>query len=198
MMTVRHIERLWNSKSYQRLFADLVAARPEATFAFDRELATLPGVSALAIIRLDELSQSHVPVYTRLVRTVLASQREDGGWGDLATTALCLRALLCGNGDGVAIERGLAWLADLQKDEGIWPSAPLRRMPEDPLVSLFILFELGDNPRFRHAVRFYDALTWFQRYCSELQRPAHAMWDRVKLRCGHWADAGKGASLFAA
>jgi hypothetical protein len=198
MMTVRHIERLWNSKSYHRLYQDLVAARPEASFGFERELATLTGVSALAVIRLDELSQSHVPICSRLVRTILTSQHEDGGWGDLATTALCLRALMCGNGDGVAIERGLMYLANLQKDEGIWPSAPTNRMPADPLLSLFILFELSTSAAFPNAIRFYDALAWFERYCSQLERSAHAMWDRVRMRCGHLANAGTGASLFAA
>src|SRR4029077_1477677 len=118
--------------------------------------------AALAVIRLDELSQSYLPLYSRLIRAILCQQQEDGGWGDLPTTALCLRALLAGNGDGVAIERGLDYLASLQKDEGIWPAAPIRRLPEDARVSLFILYQLGDHPRFRESVDFSRAVSWFE------------------------------------
>src|SRR5947209_5113657 len=121
MITTRQIARLWAAKSYKKLFAELMAARPEALFHFERELAKPSAVAALAMVRLDELSQSYLPLYGQFLTTVLASQEADGGWGDLASTALCIRALLCGKGDGVAIERGLAFLVNLQKPQGIWP-----------------------------------------------------------------------------
>src|SRR5688572_3608149 len=53
-------------------------------------------ISALAMIRLDELSQAHHPFYRRLLNVILTSQQSDGGWGDLLTTALCVRALIAG------------------------------------------------------------------------------------------------------
>src|SRR6266567_4250477 len=118
MITTRQIERLWTAKSFKKLFSELMAARPESAFHFERELEKPTAVSALAMIRLDELSQSYLPLYGQFLRTVLAAQEADGGWGDLTATALCIRALLCGNGDGVAIERGLAYLANLQKPQG--------------------------------------------------------------------------------
>ena len=183
-MTVRHIERLWEGKSYGRLMRDLLVARPESGLRLETELGRAIPAAAMALIRLDELSQSAVPLYGRLLRTILNDQHADGGWGEAMTTALCLRALLCGAGNGSAIERGLTYLANLQKTEGIWPNGPIRRMPADPYVSAFILLQLGQHGRFRSAVRFFDGLNWFEKHESELEPEAMKLWERASLRCG--------------
>jgi hypothetical protein len=183
MITIRQIERAWNDRTYEKLFRWLVATRPESTFRFEQEQGRAIPAAAMSVIRLDELSQSYVPLYAKLVRAVIAGQESDGGWGDPMTTALCVRALLCGSGDGVAVERGLQYLANLQKAEGAWPAVPLRRMPADGYVSAFILYELGDNPRFRDAVQFDAALKWFEQNESMLNFDARRLWDRAKLRC---------------
>lgn len=182
MTTVRQIERYWNAKEYARLFRELIAARPEGRFRLEIEVRA-PLAAALAVIRLDELTQSYVPLYTRLLRVLLMAQESDGGWGDPVTTAVCLRALLCGQGNGFAVERGLSYLANLQKDEGIWPNLPLRRMPADAHVSAFILCQLGDSPAFREAVRWADAVTWFERHADQLDEETHELWARASLRC---------------
>jgi len=187
MITTRQIERFWTAKSFKKLFSELMAARPESAFHFDRELAKPSAVAALAMIRLDELSQSYLALYSQFLRTVLAAQEADGGWGDLATTALCIRALLCGNGDGVAIERGLAYLANLQKPQGIWPAVPIRRMAEDAAVSLFILHQLADQQCFRAAVRFADAVAWFEQHHHTLQPELGHFWERISARCGGYS-----------
>jgi hypothetical protein len=184
MITVRQMERLWQDKSYERLFRELLAARPEASLRLQLELGRSIPTAALAIIRLDELSQAYVPLYSQLVRTVLNDQHSDGGWGDPMTTAICLRALMCGQGHGVAIDRGLLYLANMQKPEGIWPNVPIRRMPADPYVSAFILLQLGDKPSYRQAVRFFNALNWFESNESGLDPDARRMWDRASTRCG--------------
>ena len=94
MMTVRQIERDWDNRRYEKLFAALVENRPEGSFPFEAIDTRSTPAAAIAIIRLDELSQGHVPLYARLVRALLASQNvNDGGWGDPVVTALCLRAL---------------------------------------------------------------------------------------------------------
>lgn len=183
MITIRQIERSWTARTYDKLFRELVATRPESTFRFEHEQGRSTPAAAMALIRMDELSQSYVPLYGKLLRAVLASQESDGGWGDAMTTALCLRALLCSSGDGVAIDRGLTYLANLQKTEGVWPAVPLRRMPADGYVSAFILLELGDNPRFRDAVRFSDAVAWFESHESGLDPTTRALWDRARHRC---------------
>src|ERR1700683_146314 len=120
MMTIRQIERLWNAKAHKRLSDELLSARQEASFALD-DVDRPCFVAALAMVRMDELNQSHHALYSHLVRAVLSAQDRDGGWCDPATTALCVRALSLGRGDGQAIERGLGYLASLQKDDGIWP-----------------------------------------------------------------------------
>jgi hypothetical protein len=184
MITVRQIERLWSGKAYEKLFRELLAARPEASLRLEMELGRSTPAAALALIRLDELSQSFVPLYDRLLRTLLNDQQGDGGWGDPMTTALCLRALMCGQGNGLAVDRGLMYLAQMQKPEGIWPNVPIRRMPADPYVSAFILLQLGESLAFRQAVRFFEALNWFETNESALDPEARKLWDRASLRCG--------------
>src|SRR5262249_27926124 len=113
----------------------------------------------------------------------LSSQEADGGWGEPLATALCLRALLCGRGQGLAIERGLNYLADLQKSEGIWPAVPIRRTAEDPFVSAFILFQLADSLAFRATVRFQAATQWFLQNQIKPDEEACRLWHRASLRC---------------
>ena len=184
MITVRQIERYWNNRQYDKLFNALVENRPEASFPFDPAEARSTPAAAIALIRLDELSQSHVPLYGRLVRALLASQNvNDGGWGDPVVTALCLRALLAGRGNGAGIDFGMRYLADLQKAEGVWPAGPIRRLPADPAASAFVLFQLGDRLEFRTVVRFDDALAWFETHASSLDADARRWWESARLRC---------------
>jgi len=70
MITVRQIERYWNNRQYDKLFNALVESRPEASFPFDLTEARSVPAAAIAMIRLDELSQNHVPLYGRLVRAL--------------------------------------------------------------------------------------------------------------------------------
>ena len=183
MLTVRQIERHWESNAYEKLFDQLVAARAESGL---RKMIDPPAAipaAALAIIRLDELLQSHAALYPRLVRAVLSSQEPDGGWGNLITTALCLRALLCGGGNGMAIDRGLTYLAALQKPDGLWPGIPIRRLPADAYVSAAILYELADRERFRHSIDLAQAFRWFEANSSTLDDETHQLWRHARLRC---------------
>lgn len=183
MFTVRQIEKTWGAQQYDRLLRDLMAARPEGGFQLHLESGRAAAAAAMAVIRLDELSQAQAAICPELIRAILSAQHADGGWGDPAVTALCLRALLCGNGQGVSIERGLLYLATLQKTEGIWPREPLRRMPADALASAFVLFELGDNRAFRATVRFGEAMEWFEKNERSLDAETRRLWDRTKVRC---------------
>jgi hypothetical protein len=196
MITVRQIERLWTGKSYERLFRELLSARPEASLRLEMELGRSIPTAALAMIRLEELSQSFVPIYGQFLRTILNDQHSDGGWGDPMTTALCLRALMCDRGHGLAIEHGLQYLADMQKAEGIWPNVPIRRMPADPFASAFILLELGEKPEFRNAVRFFEALSWFEANQESLDAETRKLWDRAIIRCGMKPGKKLGAHLW--
>lgn len=183
MMTVRQIQRLWDVREYGRLYRMLSSGRAEGRFRFEGEdRAAL--AAAFAIIRLDELAQPQVPLYGRLVRALLAEQEADGGWGDAPTTALCIRALACGRGHGLAIQRAAAYLALLQKEEGIWPAVPIRRMPSDGHVSAFVLSQLIDQPDFRQAVRLDSALAWFDQNRGRLDDETRILWDRANLRSG--------------
>ena len=63
------------------------------------------------MISLDELEQAHNPLSRKLLNVLLVGQERDGGWGDPLTTALYLRALLCGQGQGEAVQRALAYVS---------------------------------------------------------------------------------------
>ena len=192
MMTVRQIERLWGSNNYDRLFHELLTARPEAALRLGVDTTRPVCAAALGVIRLDELSQSHAPICSKLIRSIIAAQQEDGGWGDLVTTALCLRALLANGGNGVAIQGGLEYLVNLQKPEGIWPNIPIRRMPADPYVSALILFELAGQPGVASVVRLDDAVTWFENNQEILDLETRQLWSRAKLKCGSLAKVSTG------
>ena len=185
MMTVRYIERFWQAGQYGRLFGELLVNRPEAAISLALECGgpAASAAAAIAVIRLEELTQSHVPLAASLIRAILATQQNDGSWSDPAVTALCLRALLCSNGQGLAIERGLQYLANMQQTQGVWPREPLRRMPADALVSAFILYELGRHEAFRLAVRWDDALNWFANNRATLDADAARLWERAKCHC---------------
>ncbi len=163
-----------------------------------QHLPALCGVvptAAMALIRIDELTQCHHPFYRRLLNVILTTQQKDGGWGDPLVTALCLRALVAGAGSGAAVNGGLGYLAILQKIEGAWPKDPLRRLPADGFTSAFILHQLGEFACFRNAVRFDDAITWFTTHATHLDDQTQRLWLHAKTRC-RLATTHRPAPLF--
>jgi hypothetical protein len=184
MMTVRQIERLWDSRSYERLFHELLTARPEVALRLGVDTTRPVCAAALGVIRLDELSQSHASICSTLIKAIITAQEEDGGWGDLVISALCLRALLTSGGNGAAVQQGLEYFANLQKPEGIWPNIPIRRMPADPYVSALILYELAGQPGVCTVLRLEDAVKWFDNHLSALDMETRLLWSRARLKCG--------------
>ena len=181
MTTVKQIERFWLAGENAALVAHLCADRPEFAFvASDRSRVV---AAALAVIRIDEFGQSLHPLSARLIRVLLASQQPDGGWGDVLPTALALRALACCRGEGLAIERGMAWLAELQKAEGSWPAGPPRRLPADASVTAFILMHLGQDARLQTAARVSDGVKWLEANLEQLNPAGVRLAQRALLRC---------------
>lgn len=183
MTTVRQMERLWNTRSFSKLLRDMLAHRVEGMFAVEAEMNLAPAAVAAAVIRLDELGQAHIPLTSTFIKFLLTLQGADGGWGDVATTALVLKALMTSKGDGSAIDRGLAFLRNLQKDDGLWPKIPIRRTAGDPLVSAFVLQQLGNDARFQAAVRVDDAISWYRTSETSLDTNTRRAWERALLRC---------------
>ncbi len=182
MLTVRYIERLWDGRKYDRLLEELIAPRVEAAALGELIHNAMASAAALALVRLDELHSPHAPICSRLIRALIATQKSDGGWGDVATTAVAVWALSLQNGQGLAIEGGMGYLAMLQQPAGIWPKLPIRRMPEDALVSAFTILQLGDNDLFRAAVRIDAAFAWFDSHRWMLDQAALSLWDHARLR----------------
>jgi len=181
MTTVRQIERFWNAADNGALIAHLCADRPEfAPIATDRAKVI---AAALAVIRIDEFGQSFHPLAARLIRSIVAGQEADGGWGDVLPTVLALRALACSRGDGLAIENGMHWLAELQKDDGAWPAGPPRRLPADAATTVFVLMHLGQHARLRAAARVGQAMKWLEANEEQLDPAGKRLAQRALLRC---------------
>ncbi len=184
MITVNRIERLFSDQQHPRLYRELIAGRPEATFALQPVLARAIPIATLGMLRLDELSQANTALYRRLRNVVLTAQNiADGGWSDPLTTSLALRAMLSGSGDGATIARGLHNLARLQHDDGLFPRENLHRMPADPFVSAFVMLQLGDHDPFRQSVRFHEAVEWFTRNATHLDPDTRRLWSHAHARC---------------
>jgi len=191
MITLRQLQRLWDAKEYRRIMARLLELRPEGSPAAIAQLTEGVAAAAMIVIRLDELNQPYTALCRNLIREILSAQQSDGGWIDAMSSALCLRALVCGHGQGPAIDRGLAYLANLQRPEGLWPKEPLRRMPGDPLVTVFVLYELFEDQRFAQMARIDLATRWFDLHRRELDTDTARLWKCVSMRpramAGAWS-----------
>lgn len=186
MTVVRQLERDWDARRYRRILADLLASRVES--ALLPRLSAGPtgaAAAAIAIVRLDELDLPHVSLYSKLLCVLIAAQLPDGSWGDPAVTALCLRALLTCRGRGVAAEKALNHLAALQRADGSWPEAALRRLPGDAAATAFILLQLGDHPQFAAHCNIPTALTWLASSASLHDPVASRLAAAAQRRLAH-------------
>jgi hypothetical protein len=182
MMTVRQIEKRWDARQYQRLLDELVAARPEAVAMTRLDGGVAVAAAALAVVRLSELNQSAAPISSQHLRTILAAQEADGGWGEPLLSAMCLRALLLDAGAGAAVDAAIAYFANLQQSDGAWPRIPIRRMPADAFVTAFILFHLADHAQFRDAVNIPAAMAWMTRQEPQFDDDTRHLWLHARLR----------------
>jgi hypothetical protein len=182
MTTVRQIDRLWAGKQYRRMLLDVGAGRPDLLAVAGRMGGSV-AAAAVAAIRLDELNQAHNPLCAQILRAILALQQADGGWGDPAVTALALRALRANHGGGAAIERGLAYLATLQRDDGAWPDGPIRRLPSDASATAFILVQLGADLMARAALNLDRAVHYLEQNRREPDPAMRKLIERAITRC---------------
>ncbi len=182
MFTPRQLDRLWNQHRYADISSLCMEMRAEGSPRLLRELEGPVAAAALGLIRLDEISQPGHPLAVHFLRRVLLSQQPDGSFGSPLVTALCLRALLICKGDGLAVHRGMEHLAALQREDGLWPQAPVQRMPSDPLVTAFILHNLLPFEAFRSTVRVEEALRALQSLKLSGDPEARHLTNLLRLR----------------
>lgn len=182
MFMARHLERGFRTGDFHRIVSSCLEMRPEASVRLAAAIATPVGAAAMAIIRLDELSQNHNPLAARMIRALISTQDADGGWGDVVLTALCVRALSCSHGQGPALDRGIAYLAQLQRSDGAWPSIPLRRMPGDPFVTALVVQQLSEDVRFASAANVRGALEYLGQRQSEMDMETERLWRSIRRR----------------
>jgi hypothetical protein len=177
------IERTYAARDFSRLLHDLTSHRADALIQWDRQAARPILAAAMGAIRIEELSQAHHPFCGKLLQVVLGAQEADGGWGDPLTTALCLRALLSSRGNGLAIDRGLVYLASLQQDDGAFPAGPFRRMPADAHATAALLYLLAEYSAVSEVVKVNAAADWLDAHIPAMTDATRVLWRHGSLRC---------------
>ncbi len=183
MITWKQIERQWQAGDYGKLLGELTTGRPEASPRMQLSLGRALPAAAMAVIRMDELSQNYLTIFAKMTRTVLVAQDSDGGWGDVMTTALCLRSLLVSNGHGVAVEQESDTWRTCKRTKASgrrfryagWNRMHIRRR--------LSCSTLGMSEMFRSNIDFDAAVAWFKQHASELDGDTHKLWQRAMLKC---------------
>lgn len=181
MTTIRQIDRLWAGNDHRRMVSELTGGRPELTAVAQRLLGPA-AAAAVAVIRLDELGQSHQPIVAKLLRSLIGAQQPDGGWGDLAVTILALRALRCCDGNGHAVERAITHLSLCQREDGAWPDEPIRRLPADGLTTAFLLLNLAGDEAMMGKLNLQSAADWLTAHRDELEPVTRRLADRAAAK----------------
>jgi hypothetical protein len=50
-------------------------------------------------------------------------------------------------------------------------------------VSAFVIYQLAEHAEFRSAVRFMDAVSWFEKNEASLDAETQMLWERAGTRC---------------
>ena len=159
MNTTKQITGLWGEGQNRKLFEELARYRPDVPAWLVNELGTsAAATAAMAVLRLQELSETRKPVYTNLITRLLSLQDANGGWGSTLATVLAVRALQGEPTAKAAAGRGLALLAAIQKDDGSLPRETIRRLPGDPTATAFALAHLGRVSAFVGSIRIEAAV----------------------------------------
>jgi hypothetical protein len=183
MITARQIDRLFRTGDFSRLLHDLTSHRADALIRWDARASRQVLAAAMAAIRLDELNFAAHPLSGQMLQVVIRAQDAEGGWGDAITTALCLRALMARGGNGMAIERGLNYLANLQQEAGSFPAGPFRRMPADGHTTAAVTYLLGDQVAAFAAIDVSGGAAWLNRYLAEIDVPTRVIARTAVTRC---------------
>jgi hypothetical protein len=77
----------------------------------------------------------------------------------------------------IAVDRLLAALSGMQREEGLFDAPADRSDDQRAVVSAFIYYLLGSDSRFREVVRIFDLLDWFEQREYTLPRDAGEVWS---------------------
>ena len=80
-----------------------------------------------------------------------------------------------------AYEQGLASLAAMQGEDGLFGTADDCTDAERSLVSAFILYLLAGDPAFRMTIRFAELMNWFDERANQLDPMIIALWTLAGL-----------------
>ncbi len=156
---------------------------------------------ALSLHRLTELTHEPTPIRQEMTMALLVQQRTDGAFGidgppDPLPTAAAIAALgrvvnqistinsiekVTYNRCQAAYEQGLASLAAMQGEDGLFGTADDCTDAERSLVSAFILYLLAGDPAFRMTIRFAELMNWFDERANQLDPMIIALWTLAGL-----------------
>lgn len=191
MTTIRQINALLTTNQPAKLLRELSRFRADVTDTVLTEVENAEGTGlaavALAAIRLQEIDQTHTPMYASLIGRLLSSQSTDGTWHDGCpfVSAMAIRALLNWPETALAANRGIEAIARMQRDDGGFPRIGPRRLPGDALATAFILTHLGQFAAFADRVRLGAALHWLGQNRNELSAADRALARSAVQRSVH-------------
>ena len=197
MISVTQIQRHFAAGRFEQLL-DIVAANgmPLPMALRVRLSSSDSAAVAFGLHRVAELTYGPTPLGREMTDFLLDQQHADGSWeGDPLVTAAALAALLRVHRDDFArqdavapaIGRGLAALASLQADDGLFRSDIDRSREDRALAAGYVLLLLADEDAVRASIRYADLLNWFESHEREIDDTTDRLWRLA--RCGSHADA---------
>lgn len=186
MTTPRRIETMVKQGNGRRLVQEMARYRTDLPEGMIDELASNPvAFHAMALVRLVEMQQGHLPHARTLARQIAAVQCDDGSFGEVAVTALAARALL--DSRDPAVERAgidaIDALGRLQLEEGAFPAEPWPDSPASVLATAFVLVQLARQPHARARLNLESAASWLRSRLMAMPEPERSLARTALARC---------------
>jgi hypothetical protein len=186
MTTPRRIETMVKQGNGRQLVREMARYRSDLPEGMIDDLASNPvAFHAMALVRLVEMQQGHLPHARTLARQIAAVQCDDGSFGDVAVTALAARALL--DSREPAVERAgidaIDALAATQLDDGSFPAEPWPGSPASGLATAFVLVQLARQPHARARLNLESAASWLRSRIMTMPEPDRSLTRIALARC---------------
>ncbi len=197
MLSINLIERLFESKRYDRLLESVAENGMGLPLVLRVRLSQSDtSAIALALRRLVDLTYGPTALAQRMANALIARQRPDGSFdSDPLVTATAIAALhqfTSSQADNAGpaeqtLARAMASLAAAQCNDGLFNSPSDRSDEDRALTAAFILFLLADDEAFRLSVCIADLLGWFEQHHDQLATHTGRLWRMARAEASPFA-----------